>query len=95
MNKIPKIKQHQIITYKELNNIVDAINSIIELHQNIHTLIVDLKKEASNNNKIVNNFISKYSTIINETPNVIDILNNYQQLKSNTLLADQGGSLNE
>jgi Zn-dependent M32 family carboxypeptidase len=95
MNKIPRIKPHQGITHKELNGIIDAVNSIVELHQDVKTLVAELKKEASNNNKIVQDFITKYSGIINETPNVIEILNNYQQLKSAAFLAEQGGSLNE
>lgn len=81
MNKLKYFRQGQEISIEDLNKLVDNVNDFILLYNQLINFKSEVESAQISHNELINNFISSYYSIIEETPNILEILNAYTQIQ--------------
>jgi hypothetical protein len=84
MNKLKYFRQGQEISIEELNRIVDNVNDFISLYNELVNFKSEIENAELSHNTLINNFISAYYNVIQETPNILEILNVYNNVQQPT-----------
>jgi hypothetical protein len=84
MNKLKYFRQGQEISIEELNRIVDNVNDFISLYNELVNFKSEIENAELSHNTLINNFISAYYNVIQETPNILEILNAYNNVQQPT-----------
>ena len=84
-NKIPYIRQGQEFSRETLNSIIKAINSMIISRPNYEQMMEDLRVAANNSQQKINAFIEEYKDIIEDTPNMMEMLMAVKNLTAPTI----------
>ena len=84
MNKLKYFRQGQEISIEELNKIVDNVNDFILLYTQLINYKADIETAQITHNALINNFITSYYSILQETPNILEILNAYTNTQQPT-----------
>jgi hypothetical protein len=92
MNKLKYFRQGQEISIEELNRIVDNVNDFISLYNELVNFKSEIENAELSHNTLINNFISAYYNVIQETPNVLEILNAYNNVQQPTQVIQENVS---
>jgi hypothetical protein len=92
MNKLKYFRQGQEISIEELNRIVDNVNDFISLYNELVNFKSEIENAEVSHNTLINNFISAYYNVIQETPNVLEILNAYNNVQQPTQVIQENVS---
>jgi hypothetical protein len=92
MNKLKYFRQGQEISIEELNRIVDNVNDFISLYNELVNFKSEIETAEVSHNTLINNFISAYYNVIQETPNVLEILNAYNNVQQPTQVIQENVS---
>jgi len=92
MNKLKYFRQGQEISIEELNRIVDNVNDFISLYNELVNFKSEIENAEVSHNTLINNFISAYYNVIQETPNILEILNAYNNVQQPTQVIQENVS---
>jgi hypothetical protein len=92
MNKLKYFRQGQEISIEELNRIVDNVNDFISLYNELVNFKSEIENAELSHNTLINNFISAYYNVIQETPNILEILNAYNNVQQPTQVIQENVS---
>lgn len=85
MGKINLIRHGQEISSELLNNIIRAINSLVDLHDGNEALVIETEDKLKDFETKLNTFIEDKGELLDNIPNIQNLIATYVALKNSTI----------
>lgn len=95
MSKLNLIRHGQEISSEILNNIIRAINSLVDDHTSTETLSTETKTKVDEFEMKLDSFIEEKGELLNNIPDIQGLIATYLALKNSTLEWEKFGSLTD
>jgi len=95
MKRINTLNRTSQVSIEKLNEIILAINKLIDVYEKFEVLATRVREAQVELERQQNDFISAYGSIIDNTPQVMEMLEAYTNIASSQIEFIEAGEIDE